>query len=92
MSAPARRSPRAQHSAANGASQITYCGLSTLPSATNASTEAVADSTRSRRASGIAASRPAIMSTPNTACTAPAGPPASPLDLKRSGVRFVPVT
>ena len=32
------------------------------------------------------------MSTVKTACTAPAGPPASPLDLKRSGSRFVPVT
>ena len=30
------------------------------------------------------------MSTVNTACTAPAGPPASPLDLKRSGGQVRP--
>ena len=76
---------------------MTYCGEKTLPSETNASSAANPHSTR-WRASGRRAASATIhaiaptSSSANSRCTSGANPPSRPLDLKRSGRRFVPVT
>ena len=76
---------------------MTYCGEKTLPSVTKASSAAKPHRTMwralgRRAASSTIAAIASTSSSANSASTVSAWPPSRPLDLKRSGRRFVPVT